>query len=45
MREEGTTHEAQSHELELGTTIALLVLNFVIGLWLLHRPSSAQEAQ
>jgi hypothetical protein len=28
-----------------GTTIALLVLNLVIGLWLLHGPSSAQEAK
>ena len=28
-----------------GTTIALLVLNLVIGLWLLRGPSSAQEAK
>jgi hypothetical protein len=28
-----------------GTTIALLVLNLVIGLWLVHGPSSAQEAK
>jgi hypothetical protein len=28
-----------------GTAIALLVLNLVIGLWLLHGPSSAQEAK
>lgn len=28
-----------------GTTIALLALNLVIGLWLLHGSSSAQEAK